>query len=75
VTSEAALIEVDLFSSDDSLITRDTENGFDWLDLTETLNLSYNEIEAGIGGGGERLRVSPCERSRVKYTNKFSGSD
>jgi hypothetical protein len=32
------------------LITRDTETGLEWLDLTATENLSYNDIEADVGG-------------------------
>lgn len=33
-------------------ITRDTESGLDWLDLTETVGLSYNEVTAQMGPGG-----------------------
>jgi len=49
-SASAALIAVDLFTAGDGLITRDTETGLDWLDLTATLNLSYNDIEADVGG-------------------------
>jgi hypothetical protein len=30
--------------------TLDTETGLEWLDLTETLNTTYNQIESGNGG-------------------------
>ena len=30
--------------------TRDTSQGLDWLDVTESLNLSFNGIQAGGGG-------------------------
>lgn len=48
--ANAALIEVDLFSAGDGLITRDTISGLDWLDLTETITLSFDDIQAGAGG-------------------------
>ena len=47
---DAALVEVDLFSSGDTLITQDTDSGLEWLDLTETVGISYNDIIAGEGG-------------------------
>ncbi len=46
-TSE--LIEADLAAPGDALITRDTETGLDWLDLTETTGLSYDDVGAGSG--------------------------
>ncbi len=33
-------------------ITRDTESGLEWLDLTETLGLSYNYVSGQLGVGG-----------------------
>ena len=48
-TASAALVGVDLLTSGDQLITRDTVNGFDWLDVTETLNLSYDDVINGVG--------------------------
>ena len=47
---DAALIELDLFSSGDGLITQDTETGLEWLDLTSTLNLSITDILSDVGG-------------------------
>jgi len=49
-SASAALIALDLFTAGDGLVTRDTETGLDWLDLTATLNLSYNDVEADTGG-------------------------
>lgn len=49
VLSNAALIEVDLETPGDGLITRDTIGGLDWLDLNETFNLTYNEALSEIG--------------------------
>lgn len=33
-------------------ITRDTDTGLDWLDVTETRGLSYNQVMAQMGPGG-----------------------
>jgi len=30
--------------------SRDTESGLDWLDVTQTLNMSYNDITSAFGG-------------------------
>ena len=34
-------------------ITRDTDTGLDWLDVTETRGLSYNQVTAQFGAGGD----------------------
>ena len=34
-------------------ITYDTETGFEWLDLTESLNMSFNEVSEQLGTGGD----------------------
>ena len=50
-TANAALIETDLVpGSGDGLLTLDTDTNLEWLDLTETINLSFNEISGGAGG-------------------------
>lgn len=48
--SQAILIETDLYSGDDHLLTLDTETNLQWLDLPVTENLSYNTVSALIGG-------------------------
>jgi hypothetical protein len=40
----AALIEQDLFSSGDGLTTLDSMTGLQWLDVTETVGLSYGDV-------------------------------
>jgi hypothetical protein len=40
----------DLLATGDGLITHDSETGLDWLDLTETTSLSWDELYAGAGG-------------------------
>lgn len=49
-STHAELIGVDLFTSGDSLLTRDTDTNLEWLDLSQTLNLSYDRIEADVEG-------------------------
>ncbi len=48
----ASLVEVDLYSSGDSLLTKDTDTGLYWLDLTETTNISYNDMVEELRPGG-----------------------
>jgi hypothetical protein len=50
ITSQAALIEADLALPGDKLLTQDTVSGLEWLDLTETLDQSFNDIQADFGG-------------------------
>ncbi len=47
---QAELLEVDLNTPGDALVTRDTDTGLDWLDLTESTDLSFDQVEAGAGG-------------------------
>ena len=49
-SAQSALFSVDLFTPGDALLTRDTDTGLDWLDLTETKGLSYDAIAGGNGG-------------------------
>ncbi len=44
--ADALLISQDLNVAGDGLVTRDTSTGLDWLDVTATLGLSYNDAEA-----------------------------
>lgn len=48
----AALVSADWQTAGDNLITRDTESGLEWLDLTVTANTSYNTITSQFGSGG-----------------------
>jgi len=43
-TVQAALIEIDLYSSGDALLTRDTRTGLEWLDISQTVGMSYGEV-------------------------------
>ena len=49
----AAIISVDWQSAGDNLITKDTNNGLEWLDLTATSSRSYNDISSKLGADQE----------------------
>jgi len=49
----AALLSIDWKTAGDLLITHDSVSGLDWLDLTETDNLSYNDVSSQLGTGGD----------------------
>ncbi len=44
--ASSALITRDLLAAGDELLTFDTDTGLEWLDLTATQGLSYNQAEA-----------------------------
>lgn len=48
VQAGATLIERDLDSSGDGLITYDSDTGLEWLDLTSTTNQSFDQISARL---------------------------
>ena len=53
VIVSADLISVDWKTPGDGLITRDTNSGLEWLDLTVTVGRSANDIRSQILAGGE----------------------
>jgi hypothetical protein len=52
-TTEASLVEVDFYGSGDKLLTYDTLTGNYWLDLTATLNTSYDVMQMKLSEGGQ----------------------
>jgi hypothetical protein len=49
--SAATFISQDLVpGSGDGLITYDLQTGIEWLDITATTNVSYNQVRTGYGG-------------------------
>lgn len=48
----AAIVSLDSSFGADT-ITRDTETGLDWLDVTVTAGLSFNAVSAEFGAGGD----------------------
>lgn len=55
--SATPLTQADLFVAGDGKVTRDPYTGLEWLDLTETLGLSINQILAGAGPAGGWISV------------------
>ena len=49
----ADIISVDWKTAGDNLITRDTDTGLEWLDLTATTARSYSDISSKLGAGQE----------------------
>lgn len=45
--AKALPVSADLLSAGDGLITRDADSGLDWLDLTVTINASFDNINNG----------------------------
>lgn len=48
--AEAELTQLDLSAPGDGLITRDSATGLDWLDVSATTGVSFNDVVAGSGG-------------------------
>ena len=61
--SSASLLEVDFYASNDKLLTHDTDTGLYWLDLTVTVNLSYDSVLSQLNPGGslEGFRYATVE--------------
>lgn len=53
--ANSAIINSDWNNAGDSLITRDTTSGLNWLDLTVTTGMSYNEVFGELMLEGGRL--------------------
>ena len=52
--AHASLVELDLLTAGDGLVTLDTTTGLEWLDLTATQGLSVDQVLAGSGGWVQR---------------------
>lgn len=59
-TASATIVSRDLHTTGDGLITRDLDNGLDWLDWTQGLQYSYIDMlnEFGPGGAFEGWRYA-----------------
>lgn len=49
VSGYASLVEMDFLTPGDGLITRDTQSGLEWLDITQTFGFTFDEILQGTG--------------------------
>ena len=52
-SAHAAVVSVDWKTAGDGLITRDTVTGLEWLDLTETNGMTFDDVSTLLVGGGE----------------------
>ena len=57
-TAHATLIERDFLSAGDALLTYDTDTKLEWLDVNQSINISYDTIvnQFGVGGNFEGFR-------------------
>ncbi len=65
INAHAALFSVDWQTSGDGLITKDANTGLEWLDLTETTNLTYPEVLAETVAGGKFSNWSIASNTEV----------
>ena len=56
--SNAALVEVDLFTTGDGLLIRDTVNNLEWLDVTQTVGMSASDSIAAYESYGFSLATA-----------------
>lgn len=71
--ADAALIERDWQISGDAALTYDTATGLEWLDLTVTAGMSYNEVAAELEGGGAYDGFAFASEQQV--TELFNSAD
>jgi len=72
----AAIVSVDWQAAGDNLITLDTLNGLEWLDLTATVNRSYNDISSKFGSGEEFEGWRYATRVEVSdFFDEFGGNN
>ena len=50
VSANAALVPLDYVNPGDGLVTYDDASGLEWLDISETLAVTVNEVLTGYGG-------------------------
>jgi hypothetical protein len=65
MAAPAKLVEVDLDTAGDGLITRDTETALDWLDVNVTVGQSFDAVTAALGPGGVLEGFRYASRSEV----------
>lgn len=72
----AALVERDLYAPGDGLITYDTETNLEWLDLSQTVGMSYGEIQNRTGAlaGWSWANASTLETLRINAGINFNGT-
>lgn len=59
--AHAVLITTDWLAPGDGLVVRDTTSGLEWLNLTQTANLSVAQVSAELGAGAaSRAGTTPA---------------
>ncbi|RKZ67885.1 MAG: hypothetical protein DRQ44_05080 [Gammaproteobacteria bacterium] len=73
--TSAALVSTNWKTVGDNLITRDTDSGLEWLDLTETTGLSYNDVSSKFSEGEQFAGWSYASITEVReLLNNAGGS-
>ena len=66
-TANAALIDLDWNTTNDSALLKDTTTGLQWLDLSITANQSYNEVMTQLQQGGSYEGFRYATRDEVLH--------
>lgn len=67
----AALVETDWKTLGDKLVLQDSGAGMEWLDLTETVGRSFDDVSSELGVGGDYEGFSTASNSQIEtlWTN------
>jgi hypothetical protein len=64
-TAQANLVSADFKTPGDGLLTRDTRTGLEWLDLSQTANLTYASVLSGANGFTKKERFRLATKLQV----------
>ena len=70
--ANAELISTDWKTTGDNLVTLDTETGIEWLDLTQTIGMSINEVEGLLNSTFEGWRLPTVSEVTQMMMTAFS---
>lgn len=70
-TANAALSARDWQSAGDGLLTFDDQSRLEWLDVTQTVNMSFNRVLGQLASGGtfEGFRVATSDQVRALFVS------
>jgi hypothetical protein len=74
-SAQAALVESDWKSAGDALATLDTETGIEWLDLSQTDDMSISQVNGQFSTTLEGWRLPTANEVYGLFDNHFSGLD
>lgn len=72
-TSSAELMQRDFITANDGLLTYDTETNLEWLDVTQTINMSFNDVMQLLGPNGSLTGFRYATGSEVTALLTFAG--